>query len=414
MGISFDVQATKPDYSHLFSSVGSAAGNAASSNWLGDYAAIKNGSYGKLMKAYYADSKGESAWQSTGTTATSKSSKSNVLDRILEEKRHPKVSKEAQKANAELTSGLSSLKTSVSVLQNDKTYTDTANGQSAADKVVSAIKSYVSEYNNVVTAAKRSTLASKTAYIANIMQSTSANADKLAEMGVTINANGTLQLNEGKLKTADLSQVQDLFSNNDIMSYGSKVTSRLEFAGTAPGSTNKTDSTDSTDSADTDKITSSGASSLKTDSATLASDKLYEMIKDKDGMNTYDVSKILSTAKSFVKNYNRMLDSAESSVNSGVLSNLSQIKQKTAQNAFALKQFGIDVDGKGRMTLDEDKFQSSDMSKVQKFFKNYGSSIATNASLVDYYMTTNANAANFYTAAGAYNVQGSSLFADAF
>lgn len=57
MGISFDVQATKPDYSHLFSSVGSAAGNAASSNWLGDYAAIKNGSYGKLMKAYYADSK---------------------------------------------------------------------------------------------------------------------------------------------------------------------------------------------------------------------------------------------------------------------------------------------------------------------------------------------------------------------
>ena len=246
------------------------------------------------------------------------------------------------------------------------------------------------------------------------MQSTSANADKLAEMGVTINANGTLQLNEGKLKTADLSQVQDLFSNNDIMSYGSKVTSRLEFAGTAPGSTNKTDSTDSTDSADTDKTTSSGASSLKTDSATLASDKLYEMIKDKDGKNTYDVSKILSTAKSFVKNYNRMLDSAESSVNSGILSNLSQIKQKTAQNAFALKQFGIDVDGKGRMTLDEDKFQSSDMSKVQKFFKNYGSSIATNASLVDYYMTTNANAANFYTAAGAYNVQGSSLFADAF
>lgn len=87
------------------------------------------------------------------------------------------------------------------------------------------MKTYVSEYNNVVTAAKRSTLASKTAYIANIMQSTSANADKLAEMGVTINANGTLQLNEGKLKTADLSQVQDLFSNNDIMSYGSKVTS---------------------------------------------------------------------------------------------------------------------------------------------------------------------------------------------
>ena len=169
---------------------------------LGDYAAIKNGSYGKLMKAYYADSKGESAWQSTGTTATSKSSKSNVLDRILEEKRHPKVSKEAQKANAELTSGLSSLKTSVSVLQNDKTYTDTANGQSAADKVVSAIKSYVSEYNNVVNAAKNSTLANKTAYVANVMSTSATNADKLSEIGITVNSNGTLDLDEAKIGRA--------------------------------------------------------------------------------------------------------------------------------------------------------------------------------------------------------------------
>ena len=391
-------------YSQLFQSLSSSSGN-----FLADYASIKSGSYAKLMKAYYGTGHTASAG-----SASAKSDSRNTLDKILEEKKNPTVSKEVQEANSQLTEGIPKLKSAVSALQDEKTYTNTENGQSATDKVVSAMKTYVSEYNNVVTAAKRSTLASKTAYIANIMQSTSANADKLAEMGVTINANGTLQLNEGKLKTADLSQVQDLFSNNDIMSYGSKVTSRLEFAGTAPGSTNKTDSTDSTDSADTDKTTSSGASSLKTDSATLASDKLYEMIKDKDGKNTYDVSKILSTAKSFVKNDNRMLDSAESSVNSGVLSNLSQIKQKTAQNAFALKQFGIDVDGKGRMTLDEDKFQTSDMSKVQKFFKNYGSSIATNASLVDYYMTTNANAANFYTAAGAYNVQGSSLFADAF
>lgn len=389
-------------YSQLFQSLSS----SSSGNFLADYASIKSGSYAKLMKAYY----GTGHTASTGS-ASAKSDSRNTLDKILEEKKNPTVSKEVQEANSQLTAGIPKLKSAVSALQDDKTYTNTENGQSATDKVVSAMKTYVSEYNNVVTAAKRSTLASKTAYIANIMQSTSANADKLAEMGVTINANGTLQLNEGKLKAADLSQVQDLFSSNDIMSYGSKVTSRLEFAGTASGSTDKTDSTDS---ADTDKTTSSGASSLKTDSATLASDKLYEMIKDKDGKNTYDVAKILSTAKSFVKNYNHMLDSAESSVNSGVLSNLSQIKQKTAQNAFALKQFGIDVDGKGRMTLDEDKFQSSDMSKVQKFFKNYGSSIATNASLVDYYMTTNANAANFYTAAGAYNVQGSSLFADAF
>ena len=107
-----------------------------------------------------------------------------------------------------------------------------------------------------------------------------------------------------------------------------------------------------------------------------------------------------------------MFDAAESSSNSGVMANLSQIREKTAQNKDALKQFGISVDEKGRMKLDEETFKKSDMSMVQKFFKDYGSSIATNASLVDYYTTTKANAASGYTAAGAYNVQGSSRFAD--
>ena len=64
------------------------------------------------------------------------------------------------------------------------------------------------------------------------------------------------------------------------------------------------------------------------------------------------------------------------------------------------------------MKIDEDTFKKSDMSQVQKFFKDYGSSIATNASLVDYYTTTKANAASGYTAAGAYSVQGSSSFTD--
>ena len=94
MGISINVPTMKSDYSSLFSSLGSSAGSAASSNWLGDYAMIKNGSYGRLMKAYYAEAKASST-----TTSNGKSNSSNVLDKILEEKRNPKVSKEAQKAN---------------------------------------------------------------------------------------------------------------------------------------------------------------------------------------------------------------------------------------------------------------------------------------------------------------------------
>lgn len=403
MGININVGGNQ-DYSYLFQSLSSSSGGMGNLNFLSDYASIKNGSYGKLMKTYYG-----TGLDAGKTTFSKKYSSSDVVDKILEEKKNPKVSKEAQEANANLTTGLSSLKTSVSALQNSKTYTDTENGQSAADKVVSAMKSYVSDYNNVVKAAKGSTLAGKTAYVENMMNSTAANADKLSEVGVTINSDGTLELNAAKLKEAGISsKVQELFSPDNIMSYGSTIASRVKFAG---GSTSSSATTGSTETSNT---TSSGAASLKADAKKLAADELYEKMKDKDGKETnqYDVEKIFATAKSFVSNYNKTFDDAESSSNSGVVANLSYIREKTARNEDALKQFGISVDQKGRMKIDEDTFKKADMSKVQQFFKDYGSSIATNASLVDYYMTTKANAASGYTSAGEYNVQGSSRYAD--
>lgn len=392
------------DYSYLFQSLSSSSGGMGNLNFLSDYASIKNGSYGKLLKTYYG------ARQDSSTAEVSKKSSSgNVLERILEEKKNPKVSKDVQKANASLTTGLSSLKSSVSALQSDKTYTDTENGQSAADKVVSAMKTFVSDYNNVVNAAKGSTLANKTAYVANMMSSSAANADKLSEIGVTVNKDGTLSLSAEKLKATDVSKVQELFSADDIMSYGSVISSRVQFAGGASG----TGSTGSTSNTGTDNTVASGAASLKEDSKALASDELFAKMKDKYGNETdqYDISKIFATAKSFVNNYNKMFDAAESSSNSGVVANLSYIREKTARNEEALKQFGISVDQKGRMKIDEATFKKSDMAEVQKLFKEYASSIGTNVSLVDYYMTTQANAASGYTADGGYNVQGSARYA---
>lgn len=402
MSININVGNMSQNYSNLFQGLTTSSGSNL--NFLSDYASIKNGSYGKLLKAYYG-----TAQNSDTAAASKKSSSDNILDKILEERRNPKVSKDIQEANANLTTGLSSLNTSLSTLRNDKTYTDTSNGQSAADKVVSAMKAYVSDYNTVVSAAKGSTLTNKTAYVANMMSSTAANADKLSEIGVIINPNGTLELNEAKLKAADTSKVQELFSPKDISSYGSVVAARLLFAGTT-SSTNA-----STGSTDTSVTAASSAASLKENSKLLASDKLYERVKDEDGNETdkYDIDKIFATAKSFVSNYNSMFDLAKSSSNSGVLANLSYISEKTARNADALQQFGISVDEKGKLKIDEDTFKTSDMSKVQEFFKDYGSSIATNASLVNYYITTQANATNGYTANGTYNVQGNSRYADA-
>lgn len=378
-------------------------GNA---NFFSEYASIRNGSYGRLLKAYYG--KG----QTSGTTSTgTQRNRSNVLEQILEERKHPKVSKEAEKANSDLTSGVAKLKNSVTALQNDKTYTNTENGQNASDKVASALKTFVSDYNDVVNSAKKSTLSNKTAHIASMMKSTAANADKLKEMGITINKNGTLQYNEGMAKKADISKVQELFSSKNSMSYGSTVASRLQFTGITSSVTGSTEKDDTTGSSSV-----SSAAALKTDSELLASDKLYEKVKDQNGNETgkYDIDKILSAAKSFVKNYNGMFDSVKSSTNAGALANMSYIREKTAKNKEALKQFGINLDEKNnRLTIDEETFKKSDMSQVQKFFKDYAPSISTYASLVDHYTTSMAKNANGYTATGTYNVQGNTNFSDA-
>ena len=52
--MSINIQA-KTDVSYLFSSLGSGEAGVAGSNLLADYASIKNGSYAKLMKAYYSE-----------------------------------------------------------------------------------------------------------------------------------------------------------------------------------------------------------------------------------------------------------------------------------------------------------------------------------------------------------------------
>lgn len=392
-----------------FNSASSLFGSGSTNNNLyslfSERASIKSGAYKRALRSYF-DTVNSSS--SDGTTSTKRNRGSNdIINTLINQKMYPAVSENAEKANSKLTSGLSSLKSSVSALQNENTYQDTENGSTATDKVVSAMKSYVSNYNDVVTASKTSTLSNKTAYVANMMSYTAKYADRLSEIGVTRKSDGTLQLDETKLKNTDLSKVQKLFSSDNVQSYGSLIASRAQFAGVSSStSASKNTSTDVT----TTKGTSAAA--LKKDGEALASAELYAKVKDKDGNETdaYDVDKILSTAKSFVSNYNDMFDAAESSSNSGVLANLSYIRERTKNNTSDLKEFGFTVDKNGRMKLDEDTFKNSDMSKVQSFFKNYGAYVASNASRVNYYMNTNANAANGYTSRASYNIPAASAY----
>ena len=195
---------------------------------LGDYNSIRNGTYGKLMKKYYGTTvSGSSSGDGTKTKGSS-----GILEKILEEKRNPKVSQEAEKANSTLTSSVGLLKNAVSTLQKADTFEDqkdTAGSTSSTgmEKTVSALKNFVASYNDALTASKRSTMTNVSSNIAGIMKATEASAEELKEIGITKNNDGTLNFNEKLLSDDELDRVKELFSGDDAMSYGSAVASRL-------------------------------------------------------------------------------------------------------------------------------------------------------------------------------------------
>ena len=389
------------------------SGTSGNSNWYSDWAGIRNGSYGRMTKSYYSGLHGSDTAVSGRSTSTG-AGKEYVLDKILREKMYPTVSRETQEANDRLTSGISELAGSVSVLQNKNTYQDTNGKTNAADKVASAMKDYVSGYNEVVRASKQSTLTNKTAHIAQMMRSSQANADELAQVGVTVNDDGTLMLDEDKLKTADISKVQELFSKDNVLSYGSTVMSRLKFAG---GISSGTVAGTHKEKHERERVARAGTKNLMEDIEKFTADdaflKPYSKKDVRKAFREIDIADIYAMTKSFVNHYNSLIDAAKGSTNSGVTSNLAALMEKTEQNKDSLKQFGIDVDENGNMTLDEDRLRKGEAHSsisIERFFKNYASSISNNVSLIDYYMKTQADVASGYTANGAYNVQGSSLF----
>ena len=387
------------NWSSFFGTGSSSGGIGDMSNLFSDYSAIRNGSYKNLLKSYY--NLGDDSGKKTGSTGSS----SNITEKLIQERHNPVISKEAEAANSALTKGISNMKSSVSALQKSETYEDSSDGTSAKAKTVSAVKDFVTDYNNVVSNAKKSTNTAVTSNVASMMKATSQNRDALAEIGISVNSNGTISLDEKKLQSADISKVQNLFSSDNKLSYGSTVASRVTGAGvygTSAGTEAKT-----TDSVSTKANTSSSAAVVKSTAKALASSDLYAKKKGADGKLTdeYDVDKIAETAKNFVQNYNDMFNAAKVSTNSGVTSNLSYINNTTKNQSEALSKIGINVNKNGTLSFDAEKFKNADMADVQKAFKNYGSSVATNASLVDYYMTTQANASNGYTSNAAYNVQ---------
>ncbi len=360
------------------------------SGMLGDYSAIRSGSYKKLMRSYYGQVSDSSGSKSSGRS-------NNTLEKVLEERRNPTVSKEVSAANSKLSTSIASYRNALGTLQSDSTYTDTENGSSGRDKVKSALKSYVSAYNDSVTTAKKSTVTNMTSNVAGAMDATKENVDALKEIGITLNSDGTMSFNEKVYDAVELDTVKDIFDGNAALSYGSKVASRLNrISDYVPSATSTNDTTSNI-------TTVSNSKSLMESIANLSNSGWYSKAKNDKGEEILNKDSVRSELNKYIEFYNSTIQTAKSSGVSGVISNLATMQQKTAQYTASLAEIGITVGSDGKLSVNKDTFDSANDDKIQSNLISYTSAIETNARLLNYYSTTKNDSSSGYLANGKYN-----------
>lgn len=218
MGIRINVNA-RQDYSYLFQSMTTSRGNSLGNlNFLSDYASIKNGSYGKLMKAYYAKDAADKTASKGKDTETKKNSISTAADSA-------KTLSEIEKAADAMKESADSLlvKGSKSVFRK-KNEKATVSEEYDTDAIYKAVSGFVTDYNELLSktsAASSKNLQSKADTLAAV---TSANAKLLSRVGITVNSDSSLSLDEEAFKKSDMGTVKNLFGTTGA--YGYKVSAQ--------------------------------------------------------------------------------------------------------------------------------------------------------------------------------------------
>lgn len=206
-GISSDSVST------LFSNLGSTKKNTQdlSPSSLSTYSSIKNGSYFKLAKSYYAKT---DAKRPSETTAVSKEN-TKKLTAIKNSANDLKESTEVL-----LTKGTQSVFSKKQVKNEDGTSTYGYDKKA----IFKAIKNFTEDYNAVVNSTKDAKATAVLSPASSMVKMTEANESLLLQAGITVKSDNTLQIDETLFNKADMTTVKSLF--RDTGSYAYRVESK--------------------------------------------------------------------------------------------------------------------------------------------------------------------------------------------
>lgn len=192
--------------STLFGSLGNASSGlnqtADLSGLLSDYASIKNGSYAKLAKQYYAkssDKKDVTGQFSDDTKATITQNKSLMSDA------------------GSLRSAISSLG-SDDALFTEKVKTKDENGEAVEDldydKIYKKVSAFVDSYNAVIQSGGDSDDNTVLRNTLNMTKMTQRMKSTLEDAGFSLNLDNTLSINKDDLKAGNMTSLKTLFGES--------------------------------------------------------------------------------------------------------------------------------------------------------------------------------------------------------
>lgn len=203
--------------SSLFSSLnsGSTSGGFGLSSVLSDYNAIRNGSYGKLMKAYYREV-GNGTVKSSKNSAVKNANTSTAADSSA-------TIKKLQSTTDDLTASAKNLYTTGSKSVFTKKSVKDEKGQTTqqydTDAIYKSVKRFVDDYNNVLDAADESADSKVQNSVLGMVNYTKMESNMLGKLGITIGSDYEMSIDEDAFKKADMSVAKSLFNGTGSYAY---------------------------------------------------------------------------------------------------------------------------------------------------------------------------------------------------
>ncbi len=380
----------------LFSSLGT--NNTSSSTADGlyginviDYDTIRNGSYGKLMKAYYADEKEVKDSNSKNDT--------DDTDQTLREIK-------------DATAGLK--ESALELYGNKGLFAKNSDGEYDMEAIYEKVNAFIEDYNATVESvgsAETETIAKAGASMVNAANEY---VDMFHKIGITINTSDfTLSINKDKFMESNIADVKSMFSGVGSFAYqmGAKasrinnlVADKIPASGYyKSGAASNTSSSTSKDAAGTIAKIKDSANTLNAVGIDLYKNRT--LFNDVNG--TYDTDAILKEIGSFIESYNDLIIKSENSKAEGVVNAMTALQNITDEYADKLKEVGITVDKDDKtLSLNEDTFKASKMYKAESLFNSSASfayKISVKAAMVANQAETEANKANTYTEDATYS-----------